>query len=271
MARNSLFDRYEAFVASAVIGAHANTLNQGFRQYDVRFLLEIFTNWVECSEASASLPIQNTQVSRYLETMVKDGFARKLAKEGRPLYRLTRVGLLELISRIVEQDHFHAKEHFFFALCIVRSYRSRLTALVKNEGKRFPYSLQVELESLLDPVNFIDRQLDRAKRELRKLNKRIEAVLAGGDLAQDLAGKGRGIAEIASEVERFYPFGVNTERRYSEVFSQGTERQLLWEMTEGNKVRSQFLWEPSVRQLGLFFDQLSSLKAQLVNEESAER
>ena len=178
---------------------------------------------------------------------------------------------VKLISRIVEHEHFHAREHFYFALCIVRSYRSRLIALVKNEGKRFPYSLQVELESHLDPIPFVERQLERARRELRKLETRIDASRNGGALAAKLIKEGSGVREIANEVERFYPFGVNTERRYSEVFSVGTERQLLWEMTEGNDLRANFLWGPSRRALEQFTQELQVLREKLVEEEQARR
>ena len=114
MKQDSLVERSEIFFATATVGAHANASKSGFRQRDVKFLIELFSNWVESSLGTFSIPVQNTQVSRYLSGLADEGYARRISRKGRPTYRLTRIGLIELISRIVERNYISQKEEFFF-------------------------------------------------------------------------------------------------------------------------------------------------------------
>ena len=260
MPRKSVLDRYELFVAAAILGAHANTLNQGFRQYYVRFLIEIFTNWVDSAEENPTLPVQNTQVGRYLDSLVDEGFARKFLKDSHPLYRLTRTGLIELIGRVVDKPFYPKKIHFYFVFYFISSYRVRIIELVRAEGTRFPYALQAELESLLDPDVLIDRQMEYASRELKKLNKRIDEQKNTSVLVKSLLQQNKPFNEILLTVERRFPYALNTEKRYSEVFAMGTERQSIWELHQGNERRSEHIWMPSRRLLIQHIEELNRLR-----------
>ena len=86
---------------AAAIAAHARFSSRGFRQKDLRFLLELFWNWVESAMVGPSIAIQNVQIARYLDTLAQEGFAKRLAGGKSPRYRLTRVGLLECLGQIV--------------------------------------------------------------------------------------------------------------------------------------------------------------------------
>jgi len=145
----SLIDRFDIFFGAATFAAQANAYERGFRQRDVRFFIELFTDWVNPTFEWEGLPIQNTHISRYIESLVEEGYARKITRKSRPGYRLTRTGLIEMISRIVDKPYFHSPDHFFFAYSFIENYTPRLFALVKHEGTKFPYGLQLEIESLI--------------------------------------------------------------------------------------------------------------------------
>ena len=261
MARQSLFDRYNFFVAAAVVSAHANTLKSGFRQADVRTFIEVFSNWADFTEEHSTLPIQNTQISRYLDDLVGDGFARKLPKKGKfPLYRLNRSGLMELISRLVSLPYLSRKEHFYFVFYFCGAYRHRIFSMVKGEGKYFPLSIQLELESLLDREALIDRQVEHVQQALKKLDKRIEEQLKTKELAAELVAEGKGIPEIISEVDRAFPYGINAYRRYSDMLSMATLKQSLWEIQVGNVKRAAEIWAPAKRHLLLHLEELERLR-----------
>jgi len=83
MARQSVLDRFEVFIGTAVLAAHASKFKKGFRQGDVCWVIELFADWLEFVEEHAELKIQNTQVARYLDTLVKEGFARRLSSGAR--------------------------------------------------------------------------------------------------------------------------------------------------------------------------------------------
>ncbi|MCB0343808.1 MAG: hypothetical protein KDD66_01755 [Bdellovibrionales bacterium] len=260
MARHSLLDRYETFVSCAVLGAHVNGRARGFRQNDVRFMIEVFTNWVESAEENPSLPVQNTQISRYLDNLIDEGFARAVSEKSFPRYRLTRTGVIEMMSRIVHRPYFNQREHFYFVFYFIDTYKPQLIRLVKREGSRFPFSLQVELDSLLDVNMLLDRQLEYAQRAIHKLNRRIEEAQKTARTVRRLVTAGTEYSELLEELEREAPMDLTTSRRYTELYARVTERQGIWEMTIGNDRRVSLVWMPARRQLEQHILELEHLK-----------
>ena len=63
---DSRFERNQLFVATAVVAAHANVSKGGFRQRDVKFWIELFSNWVESALPAEVLEVQNNQILRYI-------------------------------------------------------------------------------------------------------------------------------------------------------------------------------------------------------------
>ena len=62
--KDNLLNRYGVLVAPAILGAHASAPDGiGFRQRDVRWLLECFVNWTE--SAFGEFELKNTQIHRY--------------------------------------------------------------------------------------------------------------------------------------------------------------------------------------------------------------
>ena len=114
MRHDALFKRFEFLVAAAVIAAHANSRAQGFRQREVRFLIELFSNWVSASLEGEVLELKNTQILRYLEGLSSEAFARRSVRQRFPVYRLTRLGLIELLSRLVNPPAAIPPAQFFF-------------------------------------------------------------------------------------------------------------------------------------------------------------
>ena len=168
MRRGTVFRQYELFVAAATLAAHASAQELGYRQRDVRFLIELFTNWVESTLESDVLRVNNTQVSRYLDDLADEGYARRSLVNSRPRYRLTRTGLIELLGRIVEQPALMQPAHFCFLYYFIVNYRPKIEELIKQEGKKFPLALKLEVESLLEANTFVEQQLVLAERELKK-------------------------------------------------------------------------------------------------------
>jgi len=63
MARlGALFDENEPLVTAAVIAAEATGGHEVFRQRDVRFFIELFSNWLEPTTGEHALALHNTQV-----------------------------------------------------------------------------------------------------------------------------------------------------------------------------------------------------------------
>ncbi len=246
MRKDALFHRYELFVAAAVLAAHANQrAGEGFRQRDVKFLVELFSNWIESSLESSSLELQNTQVSRYLEALVGESFAKRLSKGTRPSYVLTRLGLIELTSRIVNQTTLLPADHLFFVHYFIHNYRPKIIHLVQEQGAQFPTTLKVELEALLDWKSIVKQQLTLARREQEKLQSRIQDAESISKLARELFTQGARAVEVAEKVEGLYPYSLNSRKPFSELFAELPPDTARWELEVGSVQRAEQIWIPT--------------------------
>jgi DNA-binding PadR family transcriptional regulator len=263
MRTGTIFKRYELFVAAGVIAAHASSTAPGFRQRDVRFLIELFSNWVETSFEGQVLEVNNTQVLRYLETLVDEGFARQDSRRSRsrPRYRLTRSGLIELLGRLVPQALHIQPEHFFFLYYFLRNYRPLIERLIESEGKRYPLALRYEVQSLLDIDSLVEQQLRYAELELRRLDERIHDSVRGGKLAEKLFAENRSLAEVAEEIEARYPYELNSQQPLTELIAGVPEDLGAWELSTGALRRVEDLWNPSRAMLLTYLECLKKLAA----------
>ena len=255
----SILDRYEVLFAAAVIAAHANAEQKIFRQRDVKFLIELFSNWIEHAIGGAVLGVQNTQISRYLEQLVEDGLCTKSNRGRIPSYQLRRIGVVDLLGIITSTPRGIQAETNFFALYFVKNYRPRLWELVEAEGKRFPFALRVEVEELLNYKSFIDRMIVQAETELKKLERRVSEAHEAASLASNLSKQGFSLEEIATQMERNHPYELNSQKPLSELIGSIPERFGLWELETGTTARAQDLWEPSEVVLRAYLESLQKL------------
>jgi hypothetical protein len=252
--------RLEIFVAAAVVAAHANSSSEGFRQRDVKFLFDLFTNWVEGVLHGESSAMQNTQVARFMSSLVREGYARQIGRRRPPAYRLSRVGLIELISRMVDREHLSNREHFLFLYYFISNYRPRIEELIRNEGRQFPYSMRLELQTLLDSSRMLDREIASCERELKKLNRRIEDAIKTSELATDLVGKRTPLEEIVAKAEKLYPYELNSQKPLTELIAGIPKEMRLWELQTGNRKRAEEIWAGSRAILERYLEVLRGLR-----------
>ena len=114
MRSESIYKNYSAYINSALLACHASFDESGFRQKDLKFFIELFTNWMDSRFDGPGLEIKNPQVQRILEDLKKENLLKKTVKNQRPHYRFTPIGLLEIASRFVSVDLTKELEDFFF-------------------------------------------------------------------------------------------------------------------------------------------------------------
>ena len=262
MAHDSRLDRYETFVATATIGAHANSGGEGFRHRDVKFLIELFSNWVEVALEGGVLQVQNTQVARYIGALVRDGCLRQTSRRRRPAYRLTRLGLIELTSRVVGRTYLGNREQFFFVYYFIRNYGPRIVELVRAEGKLFPAPLRLELDALLDARAFVERERERARRELASLDERIHDGRRSAALVSSYLRNNRTLEEAIAEVERRFPYELNSQKPLSELSSEIPVDLRRWEFETGIRLRAEEVFAPTKTLLMSYLKLLDDLSRQ---------
>ncbi len=244
MRKESLFERNEVFIVAAAIAAQATSGSEGFRQKDVKFLVELFLNWIEHAYEFKKLTIQNTQISRYLMHLTKEGFARRLSRGRLPSYRLTRAGLIELINRMVSKPYFESPERFLFINYFLRSYRERIMELVKAEGSMFPPLMEFELKELLDEKKLKSRQIKFCEDEIKRLDIRINEALKTGELAVKLRKQGFAESDVIATVQKRYPYELNSQKPLSDLFAELPAEIRTWELEYGSINRATLMFLP---------------------------
>lgn len=243
MSTGSTIDRLEIFIASATIAAHASFAQDGFRLRDLRFFSDLFLNWAEDLDISHT-PLQNTQLARFLSQLMKEGFARKGTKKGITLFQLTRLGLLELLHRIVSSKNTAHPSAALFRICFLKSYRPRLEALVAKEGAHFPPALKLEVTALLDLDTLVQDEIKRIERALKRIERRIEDAEKTSALTRNRLAAKVPFPDVVREVESRFPYELNTTKPLQELIASIAPDQRRWELEEGNVIRAKTLWEP---------------------------
>lgn len=271
MRTDSLFKRYEIFVAASIIAAHASKEEKIFRQRDVRFMLELFTNWIEASLPEDGILISNTQILRYLEKLEEEGFIRKINKKpsGKlyshikgqgPFYKLNRLGLIELLSRMRSASLVFRPENYFFLDYFLVSYKEIISELIEKEGNKFPLALKLEIDDLFNREELRANLKKRVKKEINKLRARKEEARKSADLSTRLFRKGESINAAAKEIEKLYPYGLNSKKPLSELIASVPKKLARHELETGNKERSEKLWGPMLAVLERYLGELERLK-----------
>jgi hypothetical protein len=186
---------------------------------------------------------------------------RLLRRGKRPLYRLTRTGLIELISRAVNSST-TAPGQFFFLHYFMSSYRPKIIELVKSEGKQFPYALEVELQGLLNCSELLDREIKNAERTLKELDERIIEGQKASQLTAEAIVKKVPHDEIVRKWEEQYPYALNSHKPLSELFREISPDIARWELETGNTRRVENIWKPARAMHLRYLETLRKLKSE---------
>jgi hypothetical protein len=254
--------RNELFFATAAVAAHSTFSPDGFRQRDLKFYAELFSNWVEVSFDQFSLSMQNTQLSRFLELIVKEGFAQRVKRGSLPRYRLTRVGLIELLRRCVSKDYTSKPTQFFFLYFFISNYKSRIWNLILREGREFPDALRIELETVLDQNKLLGNQLVYTNKAIQRIQARVDDGKNIVSHIRKKAGLSSSIAELVLDIQKLFPYELNNQKPFTDLIREIPEDQKGWEILEGTRLRSNQIFEPTLRLLIKFADELDKLKSQ---------
>lgn len=255
----SLIDRQQLFVAAAIIAAHSNSAPTGFRQRDVRFLIDLFANWAEGVPTAELATLQNTQIGRHLEALTVSGLLKRAPRGNVPLYTVTRAGVLELLRQMQEQVVAAPGQAFFFLFYWLHCYRDRISQLASHEGQQFPPALRIELETLLDTEALVARQLKQIDKRIAALRERIDSALRTKRKIEKGLSLGERFSSLVSGVERESPYELNSQKPLTELVRSIPSPQQEWELTTGNEARVLMIWQPMLDQLTALRSHVNSL------------
>ncbi|MCB0319668.1 MAG: hypothetical protein KDD60_02010 [Bdellovibrionales bacterium] len=256
---SSLLGRNDHFISAATIAAHAASRGEGFRQRDVRFLVDLFSNWIESGIEGHFLPIQNTQIARLLDDIVSDGLAKCSRRKTHPTYTLTRIGLIELLGAITSAKRHLQPEHFFFTYYFIKNYKGIIHRLIRGEGNRFPPSLRNEVEDLLNDQVLLQNQIAEVKKELGNLEQRIQSSLQMNEISKRLFASKHSLSEVAEAMDKEFPYALNSLKSLAELMKDLPPDIGRWELSTGLLTRPAHIWEPSREILVAYLQSLQRL------------
>lgn len=232
------------FLIPAALAAHAQSGQAGFRQRDVKFFSELFSNWVKFGGIGVTFPLHNTQVLRFLRFLCEDHQAKLIGRGRVPKYRLTRNGLFNLLSFMVNRSYLNSKADCLLSLYFLSSYSRQLRTLVATSSQDFSKAHRIEIEELLDIPKFLARQISLIDKEILRLNERIESARKIGRDYGKLKSSGVGLEGIAKHIGVHYPYELNSMRNFSELLESLPDDVLEWELSQGFVLRSAQIFSP---------------------------
>jgi hypothetical protein len=259
MPKRSHLERHRAFFHAAAIAAHARFAKEGFRQKDFKFLIELFSNWLEAGFEGAGLEVANMQIARYLDGLVEEGWAKQISGTA-PRYRLTRDGLVEQLSRLVDRRHWWPIEDFFFIHYFLDSYRQRIEALIDAAGPLYSGPMKLAIRQLLDVRRFAEREAELLEMEIAKLELRIADSRKTMALVKEGRDRARTKDEILKEIQEKLPYELNNQKPMKELFRETPDENWLWEMEVGSLQRATLIWGPLRDALRHLRGQIAELK-----------
>ncbi|HET7058652.1 MAG TPA: hypothetical protein VFI05_07960 [Nitrospiraceae bacterium] len=243
-AKKTYLGRHRTLFDAAAIGGHARFAAEGFRQKDLRFLIELFSNWLEATLEGPSLAVENTQIARYLTSLVTEGLAKQTGGHKQPRYRLTRVGLMEHLTHLVQRPHWWPIEEFFFVYYFLECYRDRIESLIAKERTLFPGPMKLEIHQLLHLSSFVERQEQLLDREIAKLDFRIADCRKTSELAKQLKTKGVAPDALLRVIQEKVPYQLNNQKPMADLFRETPGENWMWEMEVGSEKRASRIFLP---------------------------
>lgn len=258
--KNAFYDTNALYINAALIAGHANNHQAIFRQKDIKFFIELMTNWMETSFEDHCLNVQNTQVQRLLDQLTSEGILKKITQNQHPAYEFTSIGVLEIINRLVSDKSLEDNQSFFFLYHFVSLYSDKMQDLLFKR-QSLPQSYKLEIKHLLDPKNLVERQIRRVRFKIEKLRIRIKEAHAMSKISVEMIKKEKSLTEIIKRIETSYPYQLNNQRKMSELFKTLTPDVQYLEITEAPKMRANTLWEPVLRNYENYLAELKLLQS----------
>lgn len=263
MRKDSNFEHNDIYILAACIAAHANGVKEGFRQKDVKFLIEMLSNWMDMTLEGSTMDVHNTQVMRYLNYLVDQDWAKIVARGKQPRYKLTAIGLLTLVSKLVNRPPRFPLENFYFVFHFLETYRPPIEQLLQSESKGLPSAIKIELDFLLDMKKFLETQLRFLDRETQKLRQRIADSVEVTKIVRKARADRKISKDVVLEIEKKYPYDLNSQKSLSEFYLEIPEPLRDFILDHGIAKRTKQIWIPVLSAMEAHLENLKKLRESL--------
>ena len=242
------------------LAAHTQGEKKGFRQKDVRFFAELFSNWIQLGGMGAVFYMHNTQILRYLSSLVSDGQAKIISRTKPPVYRLNRAGLFTILSEIVNKSYLTERSECMLVWYFLKSYSSQIKDILTKAGTEFSKAHKLEMEELLNIDEFLKKQIQFTIYEIARLQLRVTAAEEMSKSVEKLLKEGTSVSDCISHVAKNYPYELNSQKSFDELLNNLPEDVMYWELLHGGHLKAQGIFEPLLNEVLRFQEYLYKLQ-----------
>lgn len=233
--------RYDVFLATGFYSANINNLKDGFTLDEVIHYVAIFIDWVDPASQWESRKFDRPVFEEYLQSLVREGYARKVSRKGGGRYSLTITGLIDLTERVLGRFHTNPEE-FYFMHSYVANYANRTKSLINKLGTQVPFALREAFSEALRMDKFLDQQIRFVQRELKALNARIDLQVETEERVTELVQDGKSEEEVTQTIGEELPYCFSGRVPFPEFLKEATSAQALWEISKGGSRRNRQMW-----------------------------
>lgn len=240
----------------ALVGVWLNRSEKGFRQKDLRFYFELINDWVDSSHKNKHNKIQNTQIMRFLESLVLRDWLQK--KTG-PIYYFRNKNFMPFLKEVFSVNEEDSFEIFLLQVHSATLYSKIIYQLLYRRGIELSYGEKLDLEVLLSSKNLIDIKRSNLLKEVKVLEKRIEDVEKMVQFSKNKINSYEPM-DIAKELEQINPYNLQFYQSMTKTFKDLIPEIAKLELTENSKRRIDTLWIPILNDIKYkisILDQLS--------------
>lgn len=240
---------YPLFFPMGTLAAHTAAGANGFRQKEVRFFSELFSNWIQLGGIGAVHLLHNTQVSRFMEHLVGDSQARRVGKGKQSTYRLTRAGLFSLVTDIVTPSYLSERAQCSLVWYFLKSYAPQIREGMAAAGEEFSRAHKLEMETVLNVENFLKRQIQFLDYEIARLKERVDGTRDMSDTVAKLKRRGADQQECIETISKQYPYELNSQLSFRELLLKLPEAVITWELSQGAALKGMAIFGQLYREL----------------------
>ncbi len=249
-------------LAAATLAAHATAADGGFRQRDLQFLVELFVDWVKESFSAPRPSIQRVHLLRHLRELHELGLIRQTRHKTAPRYLLYRPGIVFSLETLTSSKNVETPEQVAFVAYFLATYAPIINELMVKEGRQFPKALELEVNTLLNPVAYLNSHIATTRKSIRDLELRVADGNGANKLSDTLLRQGASRAEIARAWEEQFPYSLNSLKSLEKLFSEIPAQIVDIEMGLGNRNRIDCIWSPALmlqRRRVEFYEQIRTV------------
>lgn len=228
-----------------LIGAWLNRNEKGFRQKDVRFYIELISDWMESSEKFKLYKIQNTQMMRFLDGLVQKDW---LIKKSGPIYFFKDKHFMSLMKELFNVEEKDSFELFLLQYHFASLYKNIIYELLYRRGVELSNGERIDLEMLLSTKHLKNKQAEKINKEILLLEKRISDVKKMTLFSEEKLKKMHPL-DVVKELEKTNPYQLQYYQSMTQTFKEILPEIITLELTIHSEKRISTIWEPLKKDL----------------------